>query len=180
MEQFSSFDQQNHPEIQVKPTFPPSPTVSKNCSEESYNKNSSIEYGNDKPEKLKVFPKEKAVNNGNDEVFNTSPAITDSKVSGGVREEVPEKAYKLRPRKKVNGNTMEAEEGKTEKMTRFSLALTKEEIEEDFIKMTGRLPPKRLKRRGKNVEKKMNSVFPGMYLDELPDFYKVTDDAQNL
>ena len=42
------------------------------------------------------------------------------------------------------------------KAMKFSLSLTKKEIEEDFIKMTGQNPPRRPRRRPKNVQKKIN------------------------
>ncbi|CAL0329491.1 unnamed protein product [Lupinus luteus] len=55
----------------------------------------------------------------------------------------------------------------------FSLTLTKSEIEEDFLKMTGQPPPKKPQRRSKNVQKHMDGIFPGMFLDKVtPQAYK--------
>ncbi|RHN57219.1 hypothetical protein MtrunA17_Chr5g0438001 [Medicago truncatula] len=71
--------------------------------------------------------------------------------------------------------------GSTEKKAmKFSLSLTKKEIEEDFIKMTGQKPPRRPKRRPKNVQKQMNTLFPGAWLPGVnADSYKVSDAPEN-
>ncbi|AES62884.1 DUF1639 family protein [Medicago truncatula] len=65
--------------------------------------------------------------------------------------------------------------GSTEKKTmKFSLSLTKKEIEEDFIKMTGQKPPRRPKRGPKNT------LFPGAWLSQVnADSYKVPDAPEN-
>jgi len=91
---------------------------------------------------------------------------------GSSKAVVREKAWNFRTRKGVIGDTskvLKIDEkkpnissplkggGSTEKKaTKFSLSLTKKEIEEDFIKMTGQKPPRRPKRRPKNVQKQMN------------------------
>ncbi|KAM7271920.1 hypothetical protein ACFE04_031134 [Oxalis oulophora] len=57
---------------------------------------------------------------------------------------------------------------------KFSLTLSKKEIEEDFIKMTGHKPPRRPKRRSKTVQRQIDAVCPGMWLGEVNvDAYKV-------
>ncbi|KAJ7950828.1 DUF1639 family protein [Quillaja saponaria] len=53
---------------------------------------------------------------------------------------------------------------KKKKKTTFSVALSKQEIQEDFLAMTGSKPPRRPKKRAKNVEKELEGVFPGMWL----------------
>lgn len=59
---------------------------------------------------------------------------------------------------------------------KFSLTLTKEEIEADFLLMTGAKPPRRPKRRPKNVQKQLNPLVPGGWLTEVtPESYRVPD-----
>jgi len=91
---------------------------------------------------------------------------------GSSKAAAREKAWNFRTRKGVaaeTGKGLKIDEkkpnissplkggGSTEKKAmKFSLSLTKKEIEEDFIKMTGQKPPRRPNRRPKNVQKKMN------------------------
>ncbi|KAK7280459.1 hypothetical protein RJT34_25523 [Clitoria ternatea] len=68
---------------------------------------------------------------------------------------------------------------KTER-PKFSLTLSKKEIEEDFIKMLGHRPPRRPKKRNRNVQKQLDTLFPGMWLSEVSaDSYKVPDVPEN-
>lgn len=115
-------------------------------------------------------------------------------------EEVEEpKTWNLRPRragKKVmnadNRGTMKIQENRTRVRTdaisgssvgekketkqKFSVSLSREEIEEDFLLMTGSKPPRKPKRRTKTVQKQLDSVFPGLWLSSVtPDCYKVSD-----
>lgn len=58
----------------------------------------------------------------------------------------------------------------------FSVALTKQEIEADFIAITGRKPPRRPKRRTKSVQRQIESLCPGSSLMEMTrDRYKVNE-----
>ncbi|KAM3412434.1 hypothetical protein ACQJBY_003875 [Aegilops geniculata] len=58
----------------------------------------------------------------------------------------------------------------------FSVELTKQEIEADFIAMTGKKPPRRYKRRPKAVQRQINSISPGEFLSEVNrDRYKVNE-----
>ncbi|RHN49923.1 hypothetical protein MtrunA17_Chr6g0451821 [Medicago truncatula] len=115
---------------------------------------------------------------------------------GSSKAAAGEKAWNFRTRKGVPGDAgkgLKIDEknpnissplkggGSTEKKAmKFSLSLTKKEIEEDFIKMTGQMPPRRPKRRSKNVQKKMNALFPGVWLSEVnADSYKVPDALEN-
>ncbi|TKY50850.1 hypothetical protein E2542_SST22356 [Spatholobus suberectus] len=68
---------------------------------------------------------------------------------------------------------------KEERPVKFSLTLTKKEIEEDFMKMVGHRPPRRPKRRPRNVQKQLDTLFPGQWLSEVSaDCYKVPDEAE--
>ncbi|KAG6398921.1 hypothetical protein SASPL_140393 [Salvia splendens] len=68
--------------------------------------------------------------------------------------------------------------GKKREREKFSVALSKREIEEDFYAMVGHRPPRRPKKRARIVQKQMDTLFPGLWLTEVtPDMYKVTEAA---
>lgn len=57
---------------------------------------------------------------------------------------------------------------------KFSISLSKREIEEDFLEMVRIRPPRRPKKRPRIVQKNLDSIFPGLWLAEItPDSYKV-------
>ncbi|XP_010265083.1 PREDICTED: uncharacterized protein LOC104602914 [Nelumbo nucifera] len=59
---------------------------------------------------------------------------------------------------------------------KFSISLSREEIEEDFVGVTGTRPPRRPKKRPRIVQKQLDIMFPGLWLTEItPDTYKVHD-----
>ncbi|GAV74304.1 DUF1639 domain-containing protein [Cephalotus follicularis] len=61
-----------------------------------------------------------------------------------------------------------------DKKTKFAVALTKKEIEEDFRKMVGQRPHRRPKKRPRAVQKQLDTLFPGLWLSEVtPDSYRV-------
>ncbi|CAH8300177.1 unnamed protein product [Eruca vesicaria subsp. sativa] len=49
---------------------------------------------------------------------------------------------------------------------KFSVSLLKKEIEEDFSNMIGKRLPRRPKKRPRIVQKKLNTIFPGLWLSE--------------
>ncbi|KAK6134126.1 hypothetical protein DH2020_032126 [Rehmannia glutinosa] len=58
---------------------------------------------------------------------------------------------------------------------KFSVALSKREIEEDFLAMVGHRPARRPKKRAKIVQRQLDTLFPGLWLTEVtPAMYKVT------
>lgn len=62
---------------------------------------------------------------------------------------------------------------------KFSFALSKEEIEDDFFAMTGAKPSRRPKRRPKALQRKLNDLVPGFWLSEVtPETYKVDDNPE--
>ncbi|KAI3731600.1 hypothetical protein L1987_62789 [Smallanthus sonchifolius] len=64
---------------------------------------------------------------------------------------------------------------KKEERPKFSIALSRKEIEEDFIAMTGMKPPRKPKKQPKSIQMKLDAVFPGSWLCEVhPDRYKVS------
>ncbi|KAG6587658.1 hypothetical protein SDJN02_15346, partial [Cucurbita argyrosperma subsp. argyrosperma] len=55
------------------------------------------------------------------------------------------------------------------------VSLSKEEIEEDFGVLVGRLP-RRPKKRPRAVQKQLDTLFPGLFLTQItPDSYKLAD-----
>ncbi|ESQ34217.1 hypothetical protein EUTSA_v10008407mg [Eutrema salsugineum] len=64
---------------------------------------------------------------------------------------------------------------------KFSVKLTKKEIEEDFMAALGHRPPRRPKKRPRTVQKKLDNLFPGFYLTEVTlDAYKVPEETKNM
>ncbi|CAN6881722.1 unnamed protein product [Brassica oleracea] len=79
---------------------------------------------------------------------------------------------------KERGGAVEAETTAKEMMVRpkFSVKLSKKEIEEDFMAVVGHRPPRRPKKRPRTVQKKLDSLHPAFYLTEVTlDDYKVEE-----
>ncbi|XP_009795808.1 uncharacterized protein LOC107820480 [Nicotiana tabacum] len=67
--------------------------------------------------------------------------------------------------------------GEKRQRVKFSVPLSRGEIEEDFMAMVGHRPPRRPKKRAKFVQKNLDTLFPGLWLTEItPDLYKVPED----
>ncbi|XP_028768246.1 uncharacterized protein LOC114733985 [Neltuma alba] len=63
---------------------------------------------------------------------------------------------------------------------KISVPLSKKEIEEDYMGMVGHRPPRRPKKRPRNVQKALDAVFPGLWLSEITlDTYKVPEAPEN-
>ncbi|XP_040995121.1 uncharacterized protein LOC121241434 [Juglans microcarpa x Juglans regia] len=63
----------------------------------------------------------------------------------------------------------------SEEIPRLSIALSKEEIEEDILLLTGSKPARRPNKRAKTVQKQLDSVFPGLGLSSItPESYNVS------
>ncbi|XP_047306414.1 uncharacterized protein LOC124909824 [Impatiens glandulifera] len=50
---------------------------------------------------------------------------------------------------------------------KFSISLSKQEIEDDFQALIGKRPPSKPKKRPKIVQKRLDSLFPGLWLKEV-------------
>ncbi|XP_068638040.1 uncharacterized protein [Aristolochia californica] len=69
--------------------------------------------------------------------------------------------------------------GQKKERRKFSVTLSKEEIEEDFFIMTGSKPPRRPKKRARVIQKQLDVSFPGLWLSEVtPDIYEVPDSLE--
>ncbi|ONI31446.1 hypothetical protein PRUPE_1G313700 [Prunus persica] len=74
-----------------------------------------------------------------------------------------------------SGSGPEKKEKEKERV-KFAVSLTKKEIEEDFMVMLGHRPPRRPKKRPRNVQKQLDTLFPGMWLTEVSaETYKVPE-----
>ncbi|KAI3516731.1 hypothetical protein L1887_15723 [Cichorium endivia] len=102
--------------------------------------------------------------NGNGEVLkpNSSP----------VRNEC--KSPKHRPTVGVANATTSSEKRDRPK---FSIPLSRRELEDDFMAMAGRRLPRKPKKRPRTVQKQLDTLFPGLWLSEITaDLYKVPDE----
>lgn len=69
-------------------------------------------------------------------------------------------------------------EKKEKRKLSVSVALLKEEIEEDIFALTGSKPARRPKKRAKNIQKQVDCVFPGLWLVGITaDSYKVSENS---
>ncbi|KAL0430155.1 UNVERIFIED_CONTAM: hypothetical protein Sradi_0641500 [Sesamum radiatum] len=68
--------------------------------------------------------------------------------------------------------------GEKRERAKFSVALSKRDIEEDFLAIVGHRPPRRPKKRAKIIQRQLDTLFPGLWLTEVtPDMYKVPEAA---
>ncbi|KAK7271234.1 hypothetical protein RJT34_26964 [Clitoria ternatea] len=59
---------------------------------------------------------------------------------------------------------------------KFSVSLSKQEVEQDFWAFLGTRPPRRPKKRPRIVQRQLNTLFPGLWLSEVSaEAYKVPD-----
>ncbi|GMJ01197.1 hypothetical protein like AT3G60410 [Hibiscus trionum] len=94
------------------------------------------------------------------------------KIVASAHENKAQRPESSRPR-----NATEPKEAeKKAKRQKFSISLTREEIDDDIFAMTGSKASRRPKKRPKNVQKQLDCLFPGMWLSSVtPDCYKVPD-----
>ncbi|GMH26234.1 hypothetical protein Nepgr_028077 [Nepenthes gracilis] len=80
-----------------------------------------------------------------------------------------------RLRGEVSGGNGRNGGGKRPSM-KFSVSLSKQEIEEDFFAFWGTRPSRKPKKRPKYVQKQFDALFPGLRLPEItPDIYKANE-----
>ncbi|KAL9249343.1 hypothetical protein AKJ16_DCAP00834 [Drosera capensis] len=69
--------------------------------------------------------------------------------------------------------------GGGEKRPKFSVALTRQEVEDDFMEIVGKRPPRKPKKRPRYVQKELDTLFPGLWLSEITaDMYRVNEIAE--
>ncbi|GJR20112.1 ribonuclease H-like domain-containing protein [Tanacetum coccineum] len=65
------------------------------------------------------------------------------------------------------------------KREKFSVTLSRREVEDDFMKMTGRRLPRKPKKIPRSLQKQLDTLFHGLWLTEItPDLYKVPDEIE--
>ncbi|XWS35621.1 hypothetical protein CRYUN_Cryun20dG0012800 [Craigia yunnanensis] len=85
------------------------------------------------------------------------------------------KTHKPESTRSRNVTEPKAAEKKVKKQ-KFSISLSREEIDDDIFAMTGSKASRRPKKRAKNVQKQLDCVFPGLWLDSItPDCYRVPE-----
>ncbi|KAJ0247534.1 hypothetical protein HA466_0159800 [Hirschfeldia incana] len=102
--------------------------------------------------------------------------------SAACKETVEEKTANPSPPPTRNESTrggVAVVEAETATRAKFSVKLSKKEIEEDFMAALGRRPPRRPKKRPRAVQKILDSLHPGFYLTEVTlDAYKVPEETK--
>ncbi|KAL6571057.1 hypothetical protein OROGR_000607 [Orobanche gracilis] len=94
--------------------------------------------------------------------------------SAEVSAAAADKSIKLRS----SGGCYRAAIGKKRERPKFALALSKTEIENDFLGMVGRRPARRPKKRARIIQRQLDALFPGLCLKEAThDMYKVSEAA---
>ncbi|KAI4357790.1 hypothetical protein L6164_001716 [Bauhinia variegata] len=116
--------------------------------------------------------------------LRTRRAACKAPMAGGTGKglKIEEKKPNFSPSRTENGEKspkLKATSDKTER-AKFSVPLSKKEIEEDFMVLLGHRPPRRPKKRPRGVQKQLDTLFPGLWLTEVSaDSYKVPEAAEN-
>ncbi|KAL3649408.1 hypothetical protein CASFOL_005811 [Castilleja foliolosa] len=109
-------------------------------------------------------------------VWNLRPRMPKRKSRNAIAD--PEKTEKAQPalkktNKTPNGGEKEKKDKKEKEKLSICISLSNEEIDDDIYALTGTKPSRRLKKRAKTVQKKLDTVFPGLCLVSIsPDSYK--------
>ncbi|KAJ8774328.1 hypothetical protein K2173_011200 [Erythroxylum novogranatense] len=75
---------------------------------------------------------------------------------------------------RLRGLSESVAEGAEKKERKLWIPLSKDEIEEDIFVMTGSRPVRRPKKRPKNVQKVLDTLFPGLWMSGMrPDYYRL-------
>ncbi|CAH8302044.1 unnamed protein product [Eruca vesicaria subsp. sativa] len=106
-------------------------------------------------------PKVSALANGGGEAvrpWNLRTRRAACNEPGGGDEPLPTTTHEI--------NGVKDGDSSSQQKLKFSVALLREEIEEDFTALIGKKPPRRPKKRPRLVQKQMNTLFPGLWLAE--------------
>lgn len=111
------------------------------------------------------------------------PPMNHKQFNGGLPKIGSSSSPENRP-SQINYHMKEASEAKnndhnnfgTIKKQKFSIALSRHEIEEDIFAWTGSKPSRRPKKRPRTVQKQLDTLFPGLWLGSITaDSYKVSE-----
>ncbi|XP_021972084.1 uncharacterized protein LOC110867267 [Helianthus annuus] len=103
---------------------------------------------------------------------SSSPAIhsKDGADGGNIAEADGRRWMKTRPRRNLD---------KKEERPKFSIQLSRKEIEEDFIAMTGKKPPRKPNKPPRSLQVKLDALSPGLHLSKVhKDRYKVNENGK--
>ncbi|PKA64657.1 hypothetical protein AXF42_Ash007404 [Apostasia shenzhenica] len=71
---------------------------------------------------------------------------------------------------------LRSEDPEKKEQRKFSIPLSREEIEEDVFALTGSRPHRRPKKRARIVQRQLDAIFPGLWLSEIsPESYRVAE-----
>ncbi|XAR67552.1 hypothetical protein NMG60_11002346 [Bertholletia excelsa] len=103
-------------------------------------------------------------------ICNSSPILPESPIATA-------KSNRLRGLAAAAMTTQQStEKGENFPRAKFSVSLSRKEIEGDFLAMAGIRPARRPKKRPRIVQRQVDAIFPGLWLTEItPDTYKVPD-----
>ncbi|XP_023746228.1 uncharacterized protein LOC111894386 [Lactuca sativa] len=129
---------------------------------------------NNTPDDVEIAPSKgsppvnsEAVQNSEKQYNNRSPSPPQPPVAEEINASVDDpmsEKKSTRPKRKLE---------KKEERAKFSIALSRKEIEDDFIAITGKKPPRKPNKRPKNIQNRLQVLFPGSRLCEVhPDLYK--------
>ncbi|KAI3720054.1 hypothetical protein L6452_20962 [Arctium lappa] len=86
------------------------------------------------------------------------------------------KSPKSRP---VGGGATATTSGEKRERPKFSVSLSRRELEDDFTAMAGRRLPRKPKKRPRIIQKQLDTLFPGLWLTEITaDLYRVPDEIE--
>ncbi|KAG9156878.1 hypothetical protein Leryth_015478 [Lithospermum erythrorhizon] len=166
-------------------------------------KNPKVLLAQDRVDNLNFIDDKSVDNEFGGEIMINTTALMQTSDTNQVKEEPMAKMRNLRPRRAMKKKSLNGKDGVVEKgiesipekkdellkqenvekfngvekvkKVKFSVSLTRQEIEEDVYAFTGLRAARRPKRkRAKAVQKNLDNVFPGLWLKDVrPDSYKV-------
>ncbi|XP_024987828.1 uncharacterized protein LOC112522760 [Cynara cardunculus var. scolymus] len=79
----------------------------------------------------------------------------------------------------VGGGATATTSGEKRERPKFSITLSRRELEDDFTAMAGRRLPRKPKKRPRIIQKQLDTLFPGLWLTEITaDLYRVPDEIE--
>ncbi|XP_077242872.1 uncharacterized protein LOC143883406 [Tasmannia lanceolata] len=99
-----------------------------------------------------------------------------NEIGGNSKEILPKKELSPLPEILLKSQRLRSMAAEKKERRKFSVSLSRDEIEEDFFSMAGSRPSRRPKKRAKIIQRQLDACFPGLWLTEItPDSYKVAD-----
>ncbi|PKA63540.1 hypothetical protein AXF42_Ash005435 [Apostasia shenzhenica] len=99
--------------------------------------------------------------------ISPAPAAKEKLVEQAHASAAPVRKWNLRKRRAACLDLIRSDGGGMDQRPKFSISLSRKEIEEDFIAFTGKKPPRRPQRRPRNVQRQLDKLFPGSLLSDV-------------